>query len=165
MNRWTIALLAGIAGAMGGSILSDTADAQMGTRPFSFDTMSGAGMSIAGRQAIIEKELFGSTPNVLLKSDDGRLLGLHHGPGSTALVTSPEGEFLPSYRGRGVKRPLRAGEFNEYFRGSSGYSAPHNVGSTTETIDSWTATVISGRPHPGYSSIEQWTSMVYLLER
>jgi hypothetical protein len=154
--------------AASGFLFSITADAeaQMGTRPFSFDSSGRTGISTAGKQAIINQELFDATPNVLLKSEDGPLLGLLNGPGSTAIVTSPEGEILPSYRGRPVNRGLRAGEFNEFFLGSDSISPPPlSAGSTGETVDSWTATVVTGRPSGGYSSVDQWTSMVYLLDR
>ena len=160
MNTWTFATL-----AVSASVLfSANAEAQMSNRPYSFDASGRTGMSTAGRQAIINQELFGATPNVLLKSDDGRLLGLFHGPGSTAIVTSPSGEILPSYRGRRINRGLRAGEFNGFFADTGKHSTPpYEAAPTGETIDKWTATVLSGQPSGGYSSVDQWTSMTYYL--
>ncbi len=162
MTKWTLATLAVSASLL----VTANAQAQMTNRPASFDGSGRTGMSIAGRQAIIQQELFGATPNVLLKRDDGRLLGLLHGPGSTAIVTSPSGEILPSHRGRRTNRDLRAEEFNGFFVNSrTSTTRPYDTAPTGETIAKWTATVISGHPIGGYSSVDQWTSMTYLLER
>lgn len=143
--------------------------AQISNKPFSFGPVTnGVGMSTAGRQAILNRKLFGITPRVLLKSEDGRLLGVTKGPGPNAIVTSPSGEIIPGYRGRGLIG-TRNGEWgvgihNAYFAGfGRGDSSVGTPGTSGSTVDSWTSQVISGTS-AGYgagNSVDQWTDMVY----
>jgi hypothetical protein len=146
-------------------ILPSSAYAQLSNKPFSFGSVTkGVGMSTAGKQAIINRKLFGSTPNVLLKSPDGRLLGVSKGPGPNAIVTSPSGEIIPGYRGRRSFVSWGAGIHNPYFAGiGSGDTLTGLAGSSGSTIDSWTGQVISGvsANYGSGNSVDQWTDMVY----
>lgn len=163
MPRWILLLVAGVCAGL--FLLPVSAQAQMSSKPFSFNSPSGgAGMSIAGRQAIINQELFGLTPNVLLKSEDGRLLGLRKGPGNSAIVSSPSGEFLPGFRGRTLGIDFAAGTFNEFFVADGVHSGFITHSPTTATIDSWTGSVLQGGPvMAAGGSVDQWTSMVSFL--
>ncbi len=67
---------------------SAPSSAQMGTQPFSFGP-SGLGMSEAGRAAIVNQQINGVAPQVLLKDEMGRPLGVTQGPGGIAVVTGP----------------------------------------------------------------------------
>ena len=144
-------------------ILPSSAFAQMSNKPFSFGTVSkGVGMSTAGRQAIINRKLFGITPSVLLKSPDGRLLGVSKGPGPNAIVTSPSGEIIPGYRGRRSFVSWGAGIHNPYFAGiGAGDSSTGLASSSGNSVDSWTSQVISGASYGSGNSVDQWTDMVY----
>ena len=149
-------------------VLPNAATAQISNQPFSFGSPStGVGMSVAGKQAIINKKLFGSTPSVLLKSDDGRLLGLSNGPGSLPIVTSPGGEILAGYRGRRSYfggDAWSAGTFNAFFAGArNGDSSTVLASSSGASIDSWTGPVLSGSgsAYGSGNSVDQWTDMVY----
>jgi len=145
-------------------VSSGSASAQISNKPFDFGSSGGVGMSVAGKQAIMNQKLFGSTPSVLLKGPNGHLLGLANGPGSTAIVTSPSGELLPGYKGRGWSSgSWGAGTFNAFFagaRGSDSLSIASN--SSGASVDSWTGQVLSGSSFGGSgSSVDQWTDMVY----
>jgi hypothetical protein len=135
----------------------------MSNKPFSFGSVTnGVGMSTAGRQAIINRKLFGITPSVLLKGPGGRLLGVTKGPGSNAIVTSPSGEIIPGYRGRRSLIPQGAGIHNAYFAGiGSGDSTTGLASSSGNSVDSWTSQVISGASYGSGNSVDQWTDMVY----
>lgn len=170
MRRWIRLVMAGGLSIAGLLSTLDVSEAQMGSRPFAFRNSSdGLGMSRAGRQAIINRKLLGVTPDVLLKGPDGGLLGVQRGPGRTAIITSPGGEILPDYRGRGRNGRLGAGIFNAYFLGNPGGSYPQYIetSATRVAIDSWTSSVIYGGygepPGGGNSSVDQWTGMVYFL--
>ena len=145
--------------------------AQMSNRPFTFNAGSNGsvGMSTAGRQAILGKELFGATPNVLLRSPDGRLLvGPVRGPGRSAFVSSPDGQSLPGYRRdfRNGRKGLSAGAFNAFFiprsrernRGYVQTAAPADALVTT-----WTGRVLSdtGVEYGPPSAVGFWTGAVY----
>jgi len=165
MHRWTKLLLAG--GLVIAGLLPTVAEAQMGSRPFAFRNSEGSvGISTAGRQAIIDRKLFGLTPDVLLRDLDGSLLSVQRGPGHSAIVTDSAGAILPGYRGRGFNDGSASGVFNAYFLGSSDGSYPQylETSATRVAIDSWTSSVIYGQPTSlGNGSIDQWTTMVYLM--
>lgn len=141
-----------------------TASAQMNNRPYSFP--GGSGMSNAGAQVILNEKFFGERPDNLIRTGDGRLLTIERGPGGTPIVTTASGEVLARFHGRGMKRNLGAGEFNSFFAktGSGSPNEFHEPNSTHVTIDSWTGSVLAGRP-TGYGggSVDQWTSMVHYL--
>lgn len=148
--------------------------AQMSNRPFAFNTggSGSVGMSPAGRQAILGKELFGATPDVLLRSPDGRLLvGPVRGPGRSAIVFSPDGQSLPGYRRdfRNGRRGLSAGAFNAFFiprnsnrnRGYVPTAAPADA-----LVNTWTARVLSntGIQYGPPSVVGFWTGAVYSFD-
>ena len=139
------------------------ASAQMNNRPYSFP--GGSGFSNAGAQAILNDKFFGERPD-MIRTDDGRLFTVERGPGGTPIVSTASGEVLARFHGRGVRRELRAGEFNSFFAktGSGSPNDFHEPNSTHVTIDSWTGSVLAGRP-TGYGggSVDQWTSMVHYL--
>ena len=142
--------------------------AQIGNQPFSFGNGSGGpGMSDAGRQAIINQKILGVTPQVLLKDELGRPLGVTSGPGGIPIVTGPAGELLPGYRGRGWKGsdPAKgAGVFNAFFaRGRQDGPSMSAAPTTGQTVDAWTNTVQYGGPSGHGSPIDQWVAMAYYL--
>lgn len=148
--------------------------AQIATKPYGHNSAgSGSlGMSVAGKQAIINQELFGATPRVLLKSQDGRLLvGPVRGPGRSAIVFSPSGEILPGYRRdfRRGKRGLGVGAFNAFFvpRGGSGRSSGYvpTAAPSDALVNTWTTRVVtdSGVGYGPATAVEQWTGAVYGL--
>ena len=157
-------------------ILSTTPSAaQMSNRPFTFKSVTNGsvGMSDAGRQAILGKELFGATPDVLLRSPDGRLLvGPVRGPGRSAIVFSPSGEPLPGYRRdfRNGRVGLSAGAFNAFFiprfsdrnRGYVPTAAPASA-----LVNTWTARVLSdtGVDYGPPSAVNFWTGAVYNFDQ
>ena len=149
--------------------------AQMSNRPFTFTPAgsSGVGISVAGQQAILNKELFDATPDVLLRSPDGRLLiGPVEGPGRSAIVFSPAGESLPGFRRdfRNGRTGLSAGTFNAFFiprstnqnRGFIPTSTPANA-----LVNTWTARVLSdtGVDYGPPSAVNFWTGAVYSLDQ
>lgn len=146
-------------------LLPTAASAQMSNKPYSFGTPGqGAGMSVAGKQAIMNQKLYGSTPDVLLKSPDGRLLGVSKAPGELAIVTTPGGEIVPSYRGRSITADTgwQAGAFNPYFFGSRDNGVSFDVSvSSTDTVSAWTNQVFGGSSASSRSSVDVWTDMVY----
>ena len=141
--------------------------AQISNQPFSFGNGSdGLGMSDAGRQAIINQKILGATPEVLLKDQLGRPLGVTKGPSGIAIVTGPSGEQLPGYRGQGWKgsnSERSAGVFNAYFMRGRQDGPPITVASTSgQAVDAWTNAVQYGPAAYG-SSVDQWVAMAYYL--
>ena len=155
------------------TLLASESQAQMSNRPFSFNVggPSGAGMSTAGRQAVLQKELFGSTPSNLLRSQDGRLLiGPVRGPGRSAIVFSPSGESLPGFRRdfRNGRAGLTAGAFNAFFvprNTSSSVSFNRAAAASDDLVSTWTARTLSdtGVGYGAPSSVMVWTGSVYDL--
>ncbi len=165
MNRRTTALTASFAAGM--ILFAGAADAQMSNRPFSFGSPGGGlGMSLAGKQAIIDQKLFGSTPDNIMRGPGGQLLTVTPGPGDTAFATTRSGEILPVNPRRGFDKRLGAGQFNSFFVEFDGlpYQAYSEYGSTRATISAWTGSVLSGGPvGAGGGSVDQWTTMVYYM--
>ncbi|NIA71789.1 hypothetical protein HBA54_24645 [Pelagibius litoralis] len=150
------------------------AEAQWNNKPFSFGG-GGAGMSFAGRQAILQQEILGLTPDNLRRGSNGALVDVSEGPGSTAIVNAQAAAFLPGAAGRGSsfrRSPADgAGVFNPFFapKGGGGSSTPSFLTSlkTSATIASWTNMVTAGSSrgavviYPGSgSSIDAWTAQV-----
>lgn len=145
--------------------LAGTAQAQLINRPFSFNTPSGGvGMSIGGRQAILNDKILGSRPDNLVRGADGQLITVISGPGRSAISSIEGGGTIPGYRGRSFRdgNPgMSAGAFNAYFvPGSSG----GGVGPVLEsgaTINTWTGRIITGMPvsYTPSSSVDTWTGM------
>ena len=87
------------------SLATTSAIAQVGNKPFSFKNGSPtSGMSIGGKQAILNRELFGSTPRNLIRGADGSLLTIERGPNRLAIVSVPGGNAIPL-----VQRPQLEG--------------------------------------------------------
>jgi hypothetical protein len=141
-------------------------------QPFSFGSVTGgsvtgaptsSGMSFAGRQAILNEKIFGSTPRNLVIGPSGALLDVSEGPGGIAVVSEQSSPVIPQFRasfsgiglggfgGGGSSRAfggttLSSSTFTThaisswigFVQGRS--SIPASV-STRETIDAWTAQV------------------------
>lgn len=151
------------------------AQAQWNNKPFSFNGSGGAGMSFAGRQAILQQEILGLTPDNLRRGANGALVDVTEGPGSTAIVSGQVAPFLPGAAGRGSsfrRSPADgAGIFNPFFapKSGGGSSTPSFLTSlrTSATIAAWTNMVSAGSgrgavviyPSSG-SSIDAWTAQV-----
>lgn len=148
------------------------AAAQLDNRPFQFSRSgnSGVGMSAAGRQAIIEQELFDRTPDNLLRRN-GVLVDVVEGPGGEALVRSQSGAFIPQSRATGFRAyGARVGVFNSFFfTGSrSGGTAVPAAYRTAASLTGWTSAVGGASYQPGpdnstSSVIAAWTQQVVTL--
>ena len=160
MSFRTLLSAAMVIGAM--TVFPNAAAAQMSNKPFSFKSGPSLGMSTAGRQAILNEQFFGSRPNVLLKSPDGRLLTLGKGSNGLAIVGTPSGELIPGYRGRQPlwSRDSFAGSFNSYFGRVGERLTTVNI-PTDDPVTSWTSQVFLGTSGGSASSVDQWTDMVY----
>lgn len=155
-------------------IVQPSAHAQLNNEPFSFDRpgTSGLGMSDAARQAILNQEIYGSTPDHIMIGPGGVLLEIERpSDGHVAIATLPDGSFLQGYRGRG----LDLGGFAPFFQtddSSGGYAGLVVQGNARSIINSWTFGVLVGfydaeslpgrvgYMHPGSSSIDAWTMQV-----
>lgn len=155
-------------------LMQAPAYAQLNNDPFSFDSpgTSGLGMSDAARQAILNQEIYGSTPDHIMIGPGGVLLEIAPGPGGhVALATLPDGSFLQSYRGRG----LDLGGFAPFFEShdsNGGYAGLVVQGSAQGIINSWTFGVLAGTyegdglpgrlgyMHSSSTSIDAWTTLV-----
>lgn len=151
------------------------AEAQWNNRPFSFNSGGGVGMSFAGRQAILQQEILGLTPDNLRRGANGALVDVSEGPGSTAIVSGQVAPFIPGAAARGSsfrRSPADgAGIFNPFFapKSGGGSSTPSFLSSlrTSATIAAWTNMVSAGSGrgavviYPGSgSSIDAWTAQV-----
>lgn len=171
LNGWSpaLALLAGAALL----VAAQPAAAQLDNRPFSFSNSGpsgGLGMSTAGRQAILEQELFDRTPDNLVRRG-GVLVDVVEGPGNEALVRSQGGAFIPDARPSRNRGGAAVGVFNAFFAFGSGGGGGYTPAAfrTTGAVTSWTSAVVSG----GYggpaggdrtsSVIGAWTQQVSLL--
>lgn len=154
------------------SAFSSVAEAQLNNRPFSFKTPSGGvGMSLGGKQAILNERIYDSTPRNLSRAPDGSLLDITKGPEGVALASVPGADnFIPSYRGtsfRGGNADMSVGVFNAYFTpqnsgggGADSYAHYHS----SAVVSTWTGRVVSGGEPVSYlpgNSVDNWTSMVY----
>ncbi|MCL4678678.1 MAG: hypothetical protein KJ017_08830 [Alphaproteobacteria bacterium] len=148
------------------------AQAQMNNKPFSFKGTpdGGVGMSMGGKQAILNQEIFGSTPKNMIRGADGQLLNLTMGEGRVAIVSN-EGNsgFLPGFKGssfRGDNPDMSYGVFNTFFspRNNDGISSSTLAAlHTGSVISTWTARVATGSEGISFlpsSSVDNWTAMV-----
>lgn len=168
----TFAMIAITVGTMG------TAVAQMDNKPFSFKNSpsGGPGMSKAGKQAIIEEQLFDSTPDNLQRGSNGQLVDVTKGPGHSAIVFEHgTTSSIPEFDGtgfRGKNELMQVGVFNPYFglmHDSSDY-AGYTLAQfhTAGLINSWTMSMVAGNiaaPYYGNNTVDAWTSFVNSLER
>lgn len=152
--------------------LGGAASAQMNNRPYAFKTITGGvGMSMGGKQAILNQKIYGVSPENMVRAPDGVLLDVQKGPGGAAIVSTEGGGFIPSYRGtsfRGNNTDMAVGVFNSYFTpgvsdsggGGSAYAHAH----AGAVISTWTARVTSGGQPVSYlpgNTVDTWTGMVY----
>jgi hypothetical protein len=165
-------LLAVVAGFCA-MFLQQPAQAQLSSEPFSFDNdgTSGLGMSNAGRQAILNKELFGVTPDHMAIGPGDVLIEITQGPGRAALANLPDGTFLPGYKGAG----LELGGLSVFYDAPTrigGYAGFVIHGNSQAVINAWTFGVLIGAyedtalaNHPAYtsyntSSVDSWVAQV-----
>lgn len=141
--------------------LSGTAAAQMDNRPFTFGfSGKGIGLSPAARQAIIDKEIRGSTPNNLLRNP-GNLGRIKRGTGGLAIIVDRHGEHTVRQTGRPASLG-RAGDFNSFSVKFDGLPYLPEMGTSSGgMVDGWTGSV-HGYVTVGGNSVDQWTSMVHL---
>lgn len=150
--------------------LSGTIDgqAQMDNRPYAFP--GGSGISVGGKQAIMNRELNNLTPKNLVRDADGYLLDVTKGTDGIAVTRTEDGTFLPSFRGSNSFREsagaMSVGVFNAYFvpksYSNNRYYTAQPVSSTS--VSTWTARVISDGTLISYapdSTVDIWTGMVY----
>lgn len=150
---------------------TETAQAQMNNQPFQFNgNPAGAGMSVGGRQAILNDKVLRSRPDNLVRSPSGRLLDVQPGPGSTALATEQgTTQFIPQYRGGDYRSPdMAAGVFNPFFSPAayaSGY-IPFIYTHSGATISTWTGRITTGMPVSylgDTNEVDVWTGQVFVL--
>ncbi len=157
------------------SLMPATAQAQLNNRPFSFNTPSGSvGMSLGGRQAIINDKLFNVHPDNLVRGTGGVLVDVAKGPGNSAITFRyGTGESIPGFRGtsfRGDNTDMAAGVFNAYFSPSAGKSSGLNTYAhihTGATVSTWTARITSGGVPVSYlgaaNPVDAWTGQVHSM--
>lgn len=167
-----------MAAAVFSAVTIGTAHAQLDNKPFSFKNApgGGVGMSIGGRQAIINEKLFDATPDNLQRAPDGSLLDVTEGPGKSAIIfRHGTDSVIPGYKGtsfRGNNDLMQVGIFNPYFAPDynsttlPGIAYSHLY--TTSTISSWTGSV-SPESHAfmsrGGSPVDRWTMFVNSMNR
>lgn len=156
MQLHTLLIAAVMAGAVG-----STAHAQFNNQPFSFSAPAPeVGMSNAGREAIIDRELFGVSPSNMIRGPRGQLLEVERGPEGLPIVRRSYGDRFTSGTGRRTSAGAQA-EFNSFFVRFDGLSYRSQIGTPSgATIGSWTGNV-SGYVTRGGNTVDQWTSMVY----
>lgn len=147
------------------------AAAQLQNSPYSFRNSpgGGVGMSIGGRQAILNDELLGRTPSVILRDPSGQVLSLQEGPDGTAIVSVPGGNFIPGYRGQDFRQgnlAMSVGIFNAFFgprrdRVGGAYAVQAD---SADLVNTWTLRVMSdGGGYGGTGPVDMWTAMVFGL--
>lgn len=156
------------------SALQGAAVAQMDNRPFSFKNSpaGGVGMSVGGREAILNDKLFGAQPRNLVRDQNGALLEIVEGPGNTAIARMPGTEMLiPSYRGTsftGGNPAMAVGIFNGFFvpRPADQEFCCNAANLSGAAVSTWTARVVSGGvgvSYNGDSLVDIWTGQVFTL--
>ncbi len=142
---------------------SGTAGAQMNNKPYSFGS-GPIGISKAGRQAIIDQKLNGSTPDNLFRDGFGNLQSATRGPEGVPILTDRAGIQDVGRAGRHSPLGQDPGRFNSFFvklHGSSN-GLPPESSSSGQMIDGWTGNV-QGIATIGGNSVDVWTGMVYFL--
>lgn len=145
----------------------NVSSAQPNNKPFSFNTPSGGpGMSLGGKQTILNKEVFGTTPKNLVRDNDGFLLDVSKEKGGSAIVSYEGGSFIPSFRGssfKGDNASWSAGVFNTFFvPHNSSYYSLSPVQHTGAVISTWTGRIASDMAisYMPANSLDLWTGMV-----
>lgn len=142
------------------------ADAQMDNRPFQF--RNGPGLSLAGRQAILDKELLGRVPDTIGRGPFGSLVIVRETEGGAAIAFDRAGvPVVGGLTGSGWRDSrTAAGIFNPFFLPSRNGTTVRLSTLTTAPMDAWLTQVNlpgSGYPRPATraSSIDTWTSLVH----
>ena len=146
------------------------ASAQLSNKPFSFgNNRPGVGMSIGGRQAILNERFTGATPDVLIRDARGELLDIDRTrPGHAAVVSRPGGNFIPGFRRadwKGGNLGISVGAFNAFFvtrRDDSGGFILIQ-GESGAMVNTWTSRVVSdagGIVYRADSPVDVWTGQV-----
>ncbi len=154
------------------------AEAQLNNRPFSFGGGGGGGIGIstAGRQALLNQQLFGSTPDNIFRSRFGTLLNVTRGDNGLAVVTTQGGAIIPQFRGRNQRRGGLFFESTSIGSGNGGAILLGRGGSSGITISAWTFSLVVASGGGGYptfgggygfggsgGSINSWTNQVAAL--
>ncbi len=150
------------------STLGNASLAQMNSKPFSFSTPGGGlGMSIGGKQAILNNEISGAAPGNMLRADDGSLLSVVKGKGGVPVVSYEGGSVIPSFRGgsfRGDNESWSIGVFNTFFeaRKNDSLTSTYAQMQTGAVISTWTGRIASNLPvsYTPANSVDTWTGMV-----
>jgi hypothetical protein len=132
-----------------------SAEAQLNNKPFSFGTADGGiGMSTAARQAIINQQLFGVTPDHIMKGADGSLLTITRNGDSdhVPVVTTASGEIIPQFRGRGLDLGGLLLEGSGTGSGDGGQLLLGYGSSSGITVTSWTFRLVAATTGGGYPS-------------
>ncbi len=143
------------------ALFAADAVAQMNNRPFSFGGGPSLGISNAGKQAILQQKLDGSTPDNIRRSASG-LITITRGPGNNAIARGADGATIPGFRGTSRAVSGGVGIFNPFFLGSSGRSSgSFSFASrhTSNAISGWTS-MVTGSRYRGGNSVDAWTSQV-----
>lgn len=143
------------------ALFATDAAAQMNNRPFSFGGGASLGISNAGKQAILQEKLTGSTPDNIRKGLSG-LITITRGPGNNAIARGADGATIPGFKGTSRAVLGGVGIFNQYFRGNSGRSGPVSFASrhTSNAISGWTSMVSGNSRYRGGNSVDAWTSQI-----
>lgn len=148
--------------------VENVAIAQLNNKPFSFNTPNGSpGMSIGGKQAILNNETFGTIPDNMMRDANGTLLNITKGKGGSPIVSYEGGSVIPSFRGssfRGDNDAWSAGVFNSFFvprKSDSRISTQAQI-NTGAVISTWTGRIASNLPvsYLPSNSVDSWTGMV-----
>jgi len=144
------------------ALFATDAAAQMNNRPYSFGGGASLGISNAGKQAILQQKLTGSTPDNIRKGGSG-LITITRGPGNNAIARGADGATIPGFKGTSRAVSGGVGIFNSYFLGSSGrrsgtlsFASRH----TSNAISGWTSMVSGNSRYRGGNSVDAWTSQI-----
>lgn len=143
------------------ALFATDAAAQMNNRPYSFGGGSSLGISNAGKQAILQEKLTGSTPDNIRRGTSG-LITITRGPGNNAIARGPDGATIPGFRGTSRAVSGGVGIFNQFFLGRTSRSGTISFASrhTSNAISGWTS-MVSGNPrYRGGNSVDAWTSQI-----
>jgi len=132
-----------------------SAEAQLNNKPYSFNTPDGGvGMSFAAKQAILNQQLFNSTPDHIMKGADGGLLIITQNDKSdhVPVVTTQSGETIPGFRGRGMDLGGLFFESSGYGSGDGGQLLLGFGSSSGITVSTWTYRLVVATTGGGYPS-------------
>lgn len=149
--------------------------AQLNNMPYAFRGAvdGGVGMSVGGKQAILNEQITGVTPYNMVRGVDGQLLDVQKSFGGSAIVSYPgTTQTIPHYYGTSYRegRPdISVGVFNNFFTPSNsggGYSSVSHIHSGA-TVSTWTGRVLTGGVPVSYlgedNPVDAWTGGVHAL--